>query len=125
MRCYRSNCASIVRHVFRLKMHICDDLGLEKRSRTAFLSNMIVAVGLIYAGTILFCVGTTAWLLRTWTRKRYWRNSAKLGRPDDRITGDEIAGFGGEVAMRSGSRKRSRIQGAPQQTATANPGQMD
>jgi hypothetical protein len=36
---------------------------------------MIFVVGLIYAGTILFCVGTTAWLLRTWTRKRYWHKS--------------------------------------------------
>jgi hypothetical protein len=32
---------------------------------------MVFVVGSIYAGTILFCVGATAWLLRAWTRRRY------------------------------------------------------
>jgi Mn2+/Fe2+ NRAMP family transporter len=36
---------------------------------------MIFVVALIYAGTILLCVGTTAWLLRAWTRRRYWHKS--------------------------------------------------
>ena len=36
---------------------------------------MIFVVGLIYAGTILLCVGTTALLVRTWTRRRYWHKS--------------------------------------------------
>jgi hypothetical protein len=40
-----------------------------------WLSNMIFVVGLIYAGTILFCVGATAWLLRAWTRRRYSHKS--------------------------------------------------
>jgi hypothetical protein len=40
-------------------------------SAQRWLSNMIFVVGLIYAGTILFCVGATAWLLRAWTRRRY------------------------------------------------------
>jgi hypothetical protein len=60
---------------------------------------MIFVVGLIYAGTILFCVGTTAWLLRTWTRKRYWHKS-----PSDMhhiLVGAALllsAGIGGAVA---------------------------
>ena len=32
---------------------------------------MIFVVGLIYAGTIFFCVGAMALLLRAWTRRRY------------------------------------------------------
>jgi hypothetical protein len=26
----------------------------------------------IYAAAILSCVGTTAWIVRAWTRRRYW-----------------------------------------------------
>jgi hypothetical protein len=29
----------------------------------------------IYAVGILLCVGTTAWILRAWTRRRYWYKS--------------------------------------------------
>lgn len=29
----------------------------------------------IYAGAVLFCVGTTAWIVRAWTRRRYWHKS--------------------------------------------------
>ena len=32
---------------------------------------MVFVVGSIYAGTILFCVGVMALLLRAWTRRRY------------------------------------------------------
>jgi hypothetical protein len=39
------------------------------------LRSMILVAAAIYAGTILFCVGTTAWLLRAWTRRRYWHKS--------------------------------------------------
>jgi hypothetical protein len=35
------------------------------------LRSMILVAAAIYAGTILFCVGTTAWLLRAWNRRRY------------------------------------------------------
>jgi hypothetical protein len=42
---------------------------------TALITQMIFVVALIYAGTILLCVGTTAWLLRAWTRRRYWHKS--------------------------------------------------
>jgi hypothetical protein len=36
------------------------------------MRSMIFVVASIYVGAVLFCVGTTAWLLRTWTRRRYW-----------------------------------------------------
>jgi hypothetical protein len=36
---------------------------------------MLFVVALVYAATILFCVGATAWLLRAWTRRRYWHKS--------------------------------------------------
>jgi len=32
---------------------------------------MIFVVVSIYAGAVLFCVGTTAWIVRAWTRRRY------------------------------------------------------
>ena len=33
----------------------------------------------IYAAAILFCVGTTAWIVRAWTRRRYWdKNPERL-----------------------------------------------
>jgi hypothetical protein len=37
-----------------------------------FLVSPSLVVPLIYAGAILSCVATAAWLLRGWTRKRYW-----------------------------------------------------
>jgi hypothetical protein len=36
---------------------------------------MIFVVVSIYAGAVLFCVGTTAWIVRAWTRRRYWHKS--------------------------------------------------
>ena len=36
---------------------------------------MTFAVVSIYIGAVFFCVGTTAWLLRIWTRRRYWHKS--------------------------------------------------
>jgi hypothetical protein len=36
---------------------------------------MTFVVVLIYAGAVLFCVGTAAWIVRAWTRRRYWRKS--------------------------------------------------
>jgi hypothetical protein len=35
------------------------------------LRSMILVVGSIYAGAVLFCVGTTAGIVRAWTRRRY------------------------------------------------------
>ena len=32
---------------------------------------MTFVVVLIYAGAVLFCVGTAAWIVRAWTRRRY------------------------------------------------------
>ena len=29
----------------------------------------------IYVGAVLFCVGTTARIVRSWTRRRYWHKS--------------------------------------------------
>jgi len=29
----------------------------------------------IYVGIVLFCVGITAWIVRAWTRRRYWHKS--------------------------------------------------
>ena len=29
----------------------------------------------IYTGTVLLCVGTVAWIVRAWTRRRYWHKS--------------------------------------------------
>jgi len=29
----------------------------------------------IYLAAVVFCVGTTAWILRAWTRRRYWHKS--------------------------------------------------
>jgi uncharacterized membrane protein HdeD (DUF308 family) len=36
---------------------------------------MTLVVASIYAGVVLLCVGTTALLLRLWTRRRYWHKS--------------------------------------------------
>jgi uncharacterized membrane protein HdeD (DUF308 family) len=36
---------------------------------------MTLVVASIYAGVVLLCVGTTALLVRTWTRRRYWHKS--------------------------------------------------
>jgi hypothetical protein len=30
---------------------------------------------LIYVGVVLVCVGTMGWLVRAWTRRRYWHKS--------------------------------------------------
>jgi hypothetical protein len=34
-----------------------------------------VVVSMIYTGTVLLCVGTAAWIVRAWTRRRYWHKS--------------------------------------------------
>jgi uncharacterized membrane protein HdeD (DUF308 family) len=36
---------------------------------------MTFVVFSIYAGAVLLCVGTTAWIVRAWTRRRYWHKS--------------------------------------------------
>jgi hypothetical protein len=36
---------------------------------------MVFVVASIYAVAVLFCVGTAAWIVRTWTRRRYWHKS--------------------------------------------------
>src|SRR5262249_56490924 len=36
---------------------------------------MSLVVVSIYLAAVLFCVGTTAWILRAWTRRRYWHKS--------------------------------------------------
>jgi hypothetical protein len=36
---------------------------------------MTFVVVLIYVGAILLCVGITGWLVRAWTRRRYWHKS--------------------------------------------------
>jgi uncharacterized membrane protein HdeD (DUF308 family) len=39
------------------------------------LRSMTLVVVSIYAGVVLFCVGTTAGIVRAWTRRRYWHRS--------------------------------------------------
>jgi hypothetical protein len=39
------------------------------------LRGMALVVVSIYLAAVLFCVGTTAWILRAWTRRRYWHKS--------------------------------------------------
>src|SRR5262249_18308069 len=34
-----------------------------------------MVVSIIYAGTVLLCVGTAAWIVRAWTRRRYRHKS--------------------------------------------------
>jgi hypothetical protein len=34
-----------------------------------------VIVSIIYAVTVLLYVGTAAWIVRAWTRRRYWHKS--------------------------------------------------
>jgi hypothetical protein len=36
---------------------------------------MVFVVACIYAVAVLFSVGTTAWIVRAWTRRRYWHKS--------------------------------------------------
>jgi hypothetical protein len=36
---------------------------------------MTFVVVSIYAGAVLLCVGTTACIVRAWTRRRYWHKS--------------------------------------------------
>jgi hypothetical protein len=38
-------------------------------------SMTFVVVSIIYAGTVLLYVGTAAWIVRAWTRRRYWHKS--------------------------------------------------
>jgi hypothetical protein len=38
-------------------------------------SMAFVVVSIIYAGTVLLYVGTAAWIVRAWTRRRYWHKS--------------------------------------------------
>ena len=44
-------------------------IDLDLRSMT------FVVVSIIYAGTVLLGVGTAAWIVRAWTRRRYWHKS--------------------------------------------------
>src|SRR5262249_60216896 len=37
--------------------------------------SMSFVVVSIYLAAVVFCVGTTAWILRAWTRRRYWHKS--------------------------------------------------
>src|SRR5262245_14140524 len=39
------------------------------------LRSMSCVVVSIYLAAVVFCVGTTAWILRAWTRRRYWHKS--------------------------------------------------
>jgi hypothetical protein len=39
------------------------------------LRGMTLVVVSIYLAAVLVCVGTTAWILRSWTRRRYWHKS--------------------------------------------------
>ena len=39
------------------------------------LRSMTLVVVSIYAGVVLFCVGTMAGIVRAWTRRRYWDKS--------------------------------------------------
>jgi len=39
------------------------------------LRGMALVVVSIYLACVLFCVGTTALILRAWTRRRYWHKS--------------------------------------------------
>jgi hypothetical protein len=36
---------------------------------------MTFVVVSIYVGAVVFFVGTTAWIVRAWTRRRYWHKS--------------------------------------------------
>ena len=36
---------------------------------------MTFVVALIYAGTVLLCLGTTAWIVRAWTQRRNWHKT--------------------------------------------------
>jgi hypothetical protein len=40
-----------------------------------FRSMAFMVVSMIYAGTVLLYVGTAAWIVRAWTRRRYWHKS--------------------------------------------------
>ena len=50
-------------------------LGGEGRGLLIFGRSMTLVVASIYAGIVLLCVGATALLVRTWTRRRYWHKS--------------------------------------------------
>jgi hypothetical protein len=39
------------------------------------LRSMSFVVVSIYLAAVVLCVGTTAWILRAWTRRRYWHKS--------------------------------------------------
>jgi hypothetical protein len=39
------------------------------------LRRMAFVVASIYAVAVLFCVGITAWIVRAWTRRRYWHKT--------------------------------------------------
>ena len=43
--------------------------------RSLGLRTMTFLVVSIYVGAVLFCVGTTARIVRSWTRRRYWHKS--------------------------------------------------
>jgi hypothetical protein len=49
--------------------------GVASGENSFDVNRMIFVIASIYVGAILLCVGTTAWLLRAWTRRRYWHRS--------------------------------------------------
>jgi len=50
-------------------------LGVMSCENSFGLQTMTFVVPLIYVGAVLLCVGTTAWIVRAWTRKRYWHRT--------------------------------------------------
>ena len=54
----------------------CAGRGVASSEDTALaFTSTTVVVALIYAGTVVLYVGTTALIVRAWTRRRYWHGS--------------------------------------------------
>ena len=69
---FSGDCLIVTWPLLSLRCNVWRAHSLGLRSMTS------VVVLIIYAGTVLLCVGTAAWIVRAWTRRRYWHNPSDL-----------------------------------------------
>jgi len=66
---FSGDCLIVTWPLLSLRCNVWRAHSLGLRSMTS------VVVLIIYAGTVLLCVGTAAWIVRAWTRRRYRHKS--------------------------------------------------
>ena len=66
---FSGDCLIVTWPLLSLRCNVWRAHSLGLRSMTS------VVVLIIYTGTVLLCVGTAAWIVRAWTRRRYRHKS--------------------------------------------------